>query len=87
MSGKCSCLKVQFSLLQIENYLNCCLTLLMKEKKTLMKEYFEHFAFAFLYMFKDGVLHDSEFFHCFIIAALPNSKGGCFPSQDVGTFS
>lgn len=59
----------------IENYLNC-LTLLLKEKKTLMRENFEHFVFAFLYMFEDGVLHDNEFYYCVCLQHFQIVNGG-----------
>lgn len=65
----------------IENYLNCCLTLLMKEKKTLMKENFEHFAFAFLHMFKDGVLHGNEFYHSVCLQHFQIVNGAVFPAR------
>lgn len=53
----------------------------MKEKKTLMEENFACFAFAFLYMFKDGVLHDNEFFHCVCSQHFQIVNGGVSPAR------
>lgn len=52
-----------------------------------MKENFEHFAVAFLYIFKDRVLHGNEFYHCVCLQHFQIVNGGCSPSQDIGAFS
>lgn len=46
-----------------------------------MKENFEHFAFALLYMFKDGVLHDNEFYHCVCVQHFQIVNGDVSPAR------
>lgn len=46
-----------------------------------MKENFERFAVAFLYMFKDRVLHGNEFYHCVRLQHFQIVNGGVPPAR------
>lgn len=67
----------------IENYLNSLFNSSHEGKENFDEENLWTFCCCLPIHVKDGVLHDDEFYHC-VFAALPNSKWGCFPSQDVG---